>query len=271
MAHALLGCAVGSAMADSSGGCAAGAAGGVMGELMAGWYGNSQGLGNLEEELKKDPTNEVLLAQIKEIRADVLNLSKLTAAGGAYLLGGDAEDMTLAMATGVNAAENNFLTHQESSERLRLREALQSCGDDACEDAIRTEINRLDQLDAWRDEQIEEACKNPASTACQSWARAIQYAASTYKGQYGNYVDTAERSSVLNKAFEYQQAADNPFLHGVGKGLLKLTPPGMLVLGGAGVAATAQSLWEKGGGPNGCGRSRRYSGYPCGVQGTACK
>ncbi|WP_353400600.1 CdiA family toxin C-terminal domain-containing protein, partial [Hydrogenophaga sp. 5NK40-0174] len=211
-----------------------------------GWYGNSQGLGDLEEQLKKDPTNEALLAQIKEIRADVLNLSKLTAAGGAYLLGGDAEDMTLAMATGVNAAENNFLTHQESSDRLRLREALQSCEDNTCKDEIRAEINRLDQLDAWRDAQIEEACRNPASTECQGWALAIQYAASTYKGQYGNYVDLAERSSVLNKAFEYQQAADNPFLYGIGKGLIKLTPPGMLVLGGAGVAATVESLWEKG-------------------------
>ncbi len=87
----------------------------------------------------------------------------------------------------------------------------------------------------------------PSSAGCQGWTAAIQVAAKSYYGKSTDlHLDTAERASVQNKAFEYKQAADNPFLHGVGKGLLKLTPPGLLVGAVGGIGAAVQGIVEKG-------------------------
>nr|WP_247655580.1 DUF637 domain-containing protein [Hydrogenophaga aromaticivorans] len=242
LAHALLGCAMGAANAGSSQGCAPGATGAVIGEIVAGLYGDSQNLGDLEKQLKNDPSNAALKQQIAQIRNTVTELAKLTGAGGALLIGGDAETMQIAMGTAQNAAVNNFLNHAESSERLKLKKEQLACTDDTCRQVKQVEIDRLNQIDAWRDDQIEQACKSPASAACQGWTSAIQSAAASYQGQYGNSLDTAERSSVLNQAFKYQQAVNNPFLHGVGQGLLKLTPPGLAVGAMVGAAAAVQSV-----------------------------
>jgi hypothetical protein len=218
----------------------------VIGEIVAGLYGDSQDLGGMEEKLKNDPNNESLKQQIAQIRNTVTELAKLTGAGGALLIGGDAGTMQIAMGTAQNAAVNNFLNHAESSERLKLKKEQLACTDDTCRQVKQVEIDRLNKLDAWRDDQIEQACKSPASAACQGWTSAIQSAAASYQGQYGNLLDTAERSSVLNQAFKYQQAVNNPFLHGVGQGLLKLTPPGLAVGAMVGAAAAVQSVVENG-------------------------
>lgn len=45
---------------------------------------------------------------------------------------------------------------------------------------------------------------------------------------------------------EAQYLALNPFLHGVGKGLLKISPPGMLVGAVGGIAMTVQAIAENG-------------------------
>jgi hypothetical protein len=71
-------------------------------------------------------------------------------------------------------------------------------------------------------------------------------AGASYHGQHGNLVDTAERSSVLNQAYKYEQASNHPFMQGVGKGLLKLTPPGIAVSTVAGVAAAVAYIHERG-------------------------
>lgn len=149
-------------------------------------------------------------------------------------------------AAALNEVANNFLSHEESSRRLRLKEEQIACADEACRSQKQAEIDRLDELDAWRDQQISQACQSPASHACQAWTTAIQYASLTYHGQFGSHVDTAERANVLNKAFEYQQATNNPFLHGVGKGLLALTPPGIIVGGLGATHMTVQSVLEHG-------------------------
>ena len=210
----------------SNAGCSAGAAGAVVGELAAQWFNPSA-----------DPAKA----------ADTLAFARLMGGIAGALTGdGSAASVNTAATTGANAAQNNYLTHAESSQRLKLKEALANCQDDSCRQQTQAEITRLDKLDVWRDQQIEQACQSPASAACQSWTAAIQVAASSYLGQYGNAVDTAERSSVLNQAFKYQQAVNNPLLYGVGKGLLKLTPPGLAAGALGGIAATVQSLAEQG-------------------------
>lgn len=109
-----------------------------------------------------------------------------------------------------------------------------------------SEINHLNRLDFWRDQQIDQACQSLASAACQSWTAAIQLASKSHAGQFGNLVDVAERASVQSQAFKYQQAVDNPLLYGIGKGLLKVSPPGMLVGALGGVAMTVQAIAENG-------------------------
>ena len=145
-----------------------------------------------------------------------------------------------------NEVQNNFLTHAEASRRLKLQGEVLACSDAACRQDKQSEIDRLNRLDLWRDQQIDQACNSPSSAACQSWTAAIQVASKSYEGQFGNLVDTAERASVQNQAFKYQQAVNNPFMHGVGKGLLKLTPPGLLVGAAGGVAMTVQAIAENG-------------------------
>lgn len=172
--------------------------------------------------------------------ATALTAAASTAAGAA--VGG-----AVGAGTALNEVANNFLSHEESSRRLRLKAEKSACKDDACHTQKQREIDRLDQTDAWRDQQIEEACRVPSSAGCQGWVAAIQIAAKSYdRNSTALYLDTAERASVLNKAYEYKQAADNPFLHGVGKGLLKLTPPGLLVGAVGGVGAMVQGIVEKG-------------------------
>jgi filamentous hemagglutinin len=171
--------------------------------------------------------------------------SKLVIAAAGTAVGAVAGGTTGAV-TGGNQVVNNFLSHAESSRRLQLKGEQLACTTDACRQEKQQEIDSLNRVDAWRDAQIEQACQSPSSTACQGWTAAIQVAAASYQGQYGNLLDTAERSSVLNQAFKYQQAVDNPFLHGVGKGLLKLTPPGIAVGAVGGVAAASTQIYERG-------------------------
>lgn len=127
IAHALLGCAAGSANAGNSSGCAPGATGAVIGELVAGWYAESSGY----DQLKIDANREGASAEIKQQLAVMTNtmteLAKLTGAGGALLIGGDASTMNLAMTTAQNAAQNNRQLH-ESERSLAQRLAAQSGG-----------------------------------------------------------------------------------------------------------------------------------------------
>ena len=61
--------------------------------VVAGWYGSSQNLGTLEEQLKGDPTNAALQQQVNQVRTTttVADLGKLAGAGGALLVGGHAD------------------------------------------------------------------------------------------------------------------------------------------------------------------------------------
>jgi hypothetical protein len=245
IAHALLGCAIGSANAGNISGCAPGAAGAVIGELVAGWYGDSQNLGDLEDQLKDDPTNATLRQQIGQIRNTVTELSKLSGAGSALLIGGDAADMQIAMTTGSNAAVNNFLNHAESSERKQLKEALLTCEGDACA-PIAARFNELNTLDKWRDAQLSQACLTPSSADCQGWNAALQIAAQSYEGQPTGSYESSELSRIKEDVLKYGQEINNPTAYGIGKGLFKLLPPVLGVTAAAGTVATVGNILEQG-------------------------
>lgn len=125
----------------------------------------------------------------------------------------------------------------------------------------------MNLLDAWRDEQVERACSSPGSGECQVWTAALQIAARSYDGQWGNAVDLAERSSVQQQAFKYQQASNNPFLHGVGTGLLKLSPPGLAVGAVGGVAALVQSVVDSGAAETLIGAINGVADFPAELKG----
>ena len=128
LAHAILGCAVGSATADSSSGCAAGAGGAVVGHLSAEWYGDKIGI--------KDLTGDAL-AQAK---VDVASFAKLTTAIAG--LAGGANAMTIAGVTSNNAVTNNYLSHVEIKDREIALKDCRAKNDPSCE------VKELQKYDA---------------------------------------------------------------------------------------------------------------------------
>ena len=119
IAHALLGCAIGSATSGSSAGCAPGATGAVVGELVAGWYAENTGYDQLKIDASKPGASEALKQQFAVASNTMAELAKLTGAGGALLVGGDANAMQLAMNTANNAAVNNRQLHTEEAALIK--------------------------------------------------------------------------------------------------------------------------------------------------------
>jgi hypothetical protein len=207
LAHALLGCAMGTANAGSSAGCAPGATGAVIGEIVAALYGDSQDLGGLEDKLKNDPSNEALKQQIAQIRNTVTELAKLTGAGGALLIGGDAGAMQIAMGTAQNAAVNNYLNHNKPSlmglsEVEQYERAVSECGPSnpgAC--ALRDE---LAQRSAARDHALKDACSGPSASqpACNFQAQQAIAMGNVVTGSYGGlaYANSTNGAIGLNTA-----------------------------------------------------------------------
>ena len=141
LAHAMLGCAMGSATVGNSSGCAAGAGGAVVGELSAEWYGSTFG-GN--------PGSTP---------ADAANFAKLTTAIAG--LAGGANAMTIAGITSSNAVVNNYLNHTQWKQ---LKEGLDACKltKSDCTDVI-TAFRKLNNVN---DDALALACKDPNSAGC---------------------------------------------------------------------------------------------------------
>jgi hypothetical protein len=138
---------------------------------------------------------------------------------------------------------NNFLSPQEARQRADATERLLECKDDACRSQARTEINRIDALDKWRDQQVSDACRLPASDQCKGWYAALADAKHSYQVGYVARDDVSqliasERRQVNEQEFLYRQRINNPFAFGVAKGLMKLTPPALMV----GVGLTAYEV-----------------------------
>ena len=91
IAHALLGCAIGTATSgNASAGCAPGATGAVVGELVAGWYADSTGYDALKTNAGKEGASEALKQELAVASNTMAELAKLAGAGGTLLVGGDA-------------------------------------------------------------------------------------------------------------------------------------------------------------------------------------
>lgn len=108
VAHAVLGCLVGAGRASAGGssggsGCAAGAIGAVVGELTAAAF---------------NPTGNPALAD------QTLQAATVMSAVVGALAGGSASAGYIAVAAGVNAAENNFLLH---SQAIAMKEDFAAC------------------------------------------------------------------------------------------------------------------------------------------------
>lgn len=163
-----------------------------------------------------------LPAQIKN------SLVAITGVATGAIVGGEAGSIT---ALGQTA--NNFLTHEEARRRESARQRLMQCADDACRAQAREEIRQLDQLDQERDALVDQACMKPTSPLCQGMYAALKEAKQSY-ADYSARDDIGlsvanERTQVANQEFKYRQRAQHPFAFGVAKGLLKLTPQGVVV------------------------------------------
>ena len=149
-----------------------------------------------------------------------------------------------------NEVGNNFLLHQEARQREAAKQKLLQCQDDACRQQVSQEVAQWDALDSWRDKQIDGACRVPASALCEGWNLAIQQARQSYR-QYDPKQDVTlsvsnERSQVNTAGFLYGQRIDNPLLFGVAKGLLKLSPPALVITTGLGTYGLTTAILEKG-------------------------
>jgi hypothetical protein len=168
---------------------------------------------------------------------------------GSSALGGAVGGNTRA-ASALNEVANNYLSHSEAQAREKALQQKQACTTDECRQSAQKTINELNQLDTWRDAQIQTACTSPSSSLCQGLTSALQIAKTSYTN-YDPRVDingsvAGERSQVNSQAFQYQQRIDNPFAYGVGKGLLKLSPPGMVAGIGYGAYSLTSAILENG-------------------------
>jgi filamentous hemagglutinin len=149
-----------------------------------------------------------------------------------------------------NEVGNNFLLPQEAGQREAAKQKLLQCQDDACRQQLSQEVAQWDALDTWRDKQIEGACRVPASATCGGWNLAIQQARQSYR-QYDPKEDVTlsisnERSQVNTAGYLYGQRIENPLLFGVAKGLLKLSPPALVMTTGVGAYGLTTAILEKG-------------------------
>ena len=85
--------------------------------------------------------------------------------------------------TGQTVSVNNYLSHSEAQAREKALQQKQACTTDECRQAAQKTINELNQLDTWRDAQIQTACTSPSSSLCQGLTSALQIA----KASYTNY------------------------------------------------------------------------------------
>ncbi|WP_374409647.1 DUF637 domain-containing protein, partial [Hydrogenophaga sp.] len=124
IAHALLGCAIGAPNAGNGSGCAPGAAGGAIGEIVAGLYADASGYDDLKSRANAPGADPALKQQLAVVTNTMTELAKLSGAGAALLIGGDASSAQIAMGTAANVAINNRQLHIDEralAQRLAVR------------------------------------------------------------------------------------------------------------------------------------------------------
>jgi hypothetical protein len=160
LAHAIAGCVAGAA-GQGKGGCSAGATGAVVGELAAQWYDNPPN--------SKKPE-------------DVLNFVKVVSAvAGAMTGDGSAASVATASMTGVNAAQNNYLSHIDAQRRAQLAAQCKT----GCSPALIDELAKLEAQDKQSDIALRNACNasyggNAGSAACGAEYAKLTLAKASY-------------------------------------------------------------------------------------------
>ncbi len=147
--------------------------------------------------------------------AEVINRADLPASVKSVLIASTGTVIGAAIggqqgaAAALSETTNNFLSHPEARQRAAAGERLLQCQDDACRQQARQETSRLDALDRWRDQQIADACRSPASNLCKGWYVAMAEAKQSYR-DYAARDDVtqsvaAERRQVNEQEFLYRQ------------------------------------------------------------------
>lgn len=154
-------------------------------------------------------------------------------------------------AAALGETANNFLSHAEAREREAARQQLQQCADDACRQQARQTIERLNAIDQWRDRQINDACRTPASALCRGWQATLAEVAQSYRQTYVARDDptqgvAGERRQVVEQDYLYRRRVEDPFAFGVAKGLMKLTPPALVAGVGVGTYALTTAIMDVG-------------------------
>ena len=164
VAHAVLGCAGGAALASEASGCAPGALGALVGELAATYHRGTH-------------TDATL--SLHENKARALAFAKVMAAASGVVAGGGGDNdeaVQIAAAAGGNAAQNNYLKHEEA-QRLSALQNQRLLGQ--CDQHCKTEIAGLQLLDARRNQALKE-CVDAVSQSCNSARQEVRAAAAQY-------------------------------------------------------------------------------------------
>ncbi|SDC49890.1 filamentous hemagglutinin family N-terminal domain-containing protein [Variovorax sp. CF079] len=148
VAHAIAGCAVGAAKADSASGCGAGALGAAIGEIAAEAYGR---------------------------QADTVQFAGLMSGLAVAIAGGDASQINIGSQAGSNAAANNFLNHPDAVKARQLTEACKT----QCTPAQREQLATLLQQDKETNEALN-ACAGSSSTLCNGVREDFKNAATSF-------------------------------------------------------------------------------------------
>lgn len=151
-AHAVAGCAAGAAKA---GDCSSGALGAVVGEIAAELYAPKDGTPLTPQQ-----------------KTDTINFSKLMAGVAAAITGEDANAVNLAASAGGNAAENNYLNHDQSKQ---LGQELSACKQRGCSTDEQRAI--ASRWKATSDQQQEEFIQETIDTGSEPNPKALYYVA----------------------------------------------------------------------------------------------
>ncbi|MET3444036.1 filamentous hemagglutinin [Variovorax paradoxus] len=148
VAHAIAGCMVGAARADSASGCGAGALGAAIGEIAAEAYGR---------------------------KADTVQFAAMMSALAVAITGGDAAQINLGSQAGSNAAANNFLNHPDT---VKLRQLAADCKT-SCTSSQRELLADLLAKDSETNAALN-SCAGNQSSYCQSVRSDFAAAAATF-------------------------------------------------------------------------------------------
>jgi len=95
--------------------------------------------------------------------SNTVQIASLVSAIGAAVVGGSAEQVAIAAAAGGNAAENNYLNHDQWAQLKAGLDSCQKSGSD-CKDVI----SAFRTLNKANDDYLAAVCQDSSSAACLS-------------------------------------------------------------------------------------------------------